>query len=233
MNQPSQAVNDLRIYDIERVWMVRDALDRIDACAPVESVLDCACNVGYWLDACHRRFPAARLIGIDSDANNVRRAKTLRPGIEFHHGDARAILRHRDDQYDAVLCMGMLYYFHDFESILGILASRCSIGMLVDTFCVSDEEPAGIVELGNPKNNWTSAAGDDATVRIPSIRALVDVLASLGFHARRIDQYVGRYDQSVGARLGHPLQRVGLLAVRLENPKSPDKSWSGWASRAG
>ncbi|MCH8808103.1 MAG: sulfotransferase domain-containing protein [Planctomycetes bacterium] len=60
--------------------------------------------------------------------------------------------------------------------------------------------------------------------------ALEKTLRSHGFYTRRVDDYTGAYDESVGGRLGHPLECIGVLAVRRENARSVDRSWSGWAN---
>jgi hypothetical protein len=109
--------------------------------------------------------------------------------------------------------------------------------MLVDTFWLRREDGAPdpeprVLALHNPEAPFTKVAAETKTeVRIPNIAALEQTLRSLGFFVRRIDHYSAYYDQGVGGRLKQPLQRVGLLAIRLENLRSPDKTWSGWMMR--
>src|SRR4051812_36702326 len=105
--------DDFRIYDIERVWMVRRALEQMDALAPVRNVLDCACNIGYWMEVARRGLPSAAHVGIDNDPVVIARAKAAFPDFELHAGDCRALLPAWNRKFDAVLCMGLLYYYRD------------------------------------------------------------------------------------------------------------------------
>ena len=80
---------DLRIYDIERMWMLRRAIKFVETLSPVESVFDCACNTGFWLGQAQRWAPAADLVGVDMDAASVQTGRSMHAGIELHHGDCR------------------------------------------------------------------------------------------------------------------------------------------------
>ena len=229
---------DLRIYDIERMLMLRRAMQRVETLSPVESVFDCACNTGFWLGQAQRWAPQADLVGVDMDAASVQTGRSMRTGIELHHGDCRDILSNLDRQFDMILCMGVLYYYYDIEGFLTKLAQHCRVGMLVDTVVMretenttADVETPRVVTLQNKPNGMTRAAAETRSqVRIPNRAALEQTLRSHGFYTRRIDDYSGAYAESVGGRRGHPLECIGVLALRRENARAADRSWSGWAN---
>jgi len=228
---------DLRVYDIERMWMFREALNLAEALAPVTSVFDCACNTGFWLAQARRHLPDAQLVGVDNDGSSIKLAQTTHPGIEFIQGDSRTVLLKSDWQFDLILCMGLLYYYHDFERFLDILTQHCRIGMLVDTVVLRPDgqtdsgAPPPVATLTNAPNEMTRAAAETrGEVRIPQRAALERHLWSRGFHTRRIDVYSGRYEESVANRLAAPLECIGLLCIRHRNPFSEDGSWSGWGT---
>jgi trans-aconitate methyltransferase len=218
--------------------MLRRAIKFVETLSPVESVFDCACNTGFWLGQAQRWAPEADLVGVDTDATSVQTGRSMHAGIELHHGDCRNILTNLDRQFDMILCMGVLYYYYDIEGFLTKLAQHCRVGMLVDTVvmrepeaAIADVETPRVVALQNQPNEMTRAAAETrGQVRIPNRAALEKTLRSYGFYTRRIDYYTGTYDESVGGRLGHPLECIGVLAVRRENARSADRSWSGWAN---
>ena len=132
--------------------------------------------------------------------------------------------------------MGVLYYYHDVEDFLAKLARHCRVGMLVDTVVMREaeataaEEPRVVTLQDRPNEMTRSVAETRSQVRIPNRAALEHTLRSNGFYTRRIDDFSGAYDESVGGRLGYPLECIGVLALRRENVRAADRSWSGWAN---
>ena len=100
---------DLRIYDIERMLMLRRAMQRVETLSPVESVFDCACNTGFWLGQAQRWAPQADLVGVDMDAASVQTGRSMRTGIELQHGDWRDSLSILHRQFDLMLSTVVLY----------------------------------------------------------------------------------------------------------------------------
>jgi ubiquinone/menaquinone biosynthesis C-methylase UbiE len=77
--------------------------------APDASVLDIGCGDGIWTAAARRRTPSGRVVGIDYSLGMLEPLGTRDPGVLRVNGDAQ-MLPVRDDSFDAVLAMFMLYH---------------------------------------------------------------------------------------------------------------------------
>lgn len=81
---------------------------------PVESLLDVGCNVGAWLADCQRRFPAARLAGVDiNDA-----------ALAIAHRRLQSIALERTDAEHLPFADGSFQYVTCFEVLEHVPASR-------------------------------------------------------------------------------------------------------------
>lgn len=75
----------LRFSD-ERLRPALDLLARVPEIDP-RSVIDLGCGAGNVTAIIHRRFPDADVLGIDSSADMLARARTAAPGCRFETGD--------------------------------------------------------------------------------------------------------------------------------------------------
>jgi len=73
----------------------------------VDSVLDVGCNVGAWLADCRRRYPKARLAGIEPNGDALAIAKQRLPGVELHEGGAQA-LPFADASFSVATCVEVM-----------------------------------------------------------------------------------------------------------------------------
>lgn len=74
---------------------------------PVESLLDVGCNVGEWLADCARRFPSARLAGVDLSEAALGMARERLPRLELCVAGAEQ-LPFPDQSFQYVTCMEVL-----------------------------------------------------------------------------------------------------------------------------
>lgn len=79
-----------------------------DYIAPgVESILDVGCNVGALLLDCRRRYPQARLAGIEPNGDALAVAQGRLPGVELHRTGADA-LPFADGSFSVVTCIEVM-----------------------------------------------------------------------------------------------------------------------------
>lgn len=74
---------------------------------PVESLLDVGCNVGAWLQECARRYPGARLAGVDINEQSVAKAHELLPAADIRRSGAEQ-LPFADENFQYVTCLEVL-----------------------------------------------------------------------------------------------------------------------------
>jgi len=74
---------------------------------PVTSLLDVGCNVGAWLMDCSRRYPSARLAGVDINESAVKVARASVPSADIHRTGAEK-LPFKDRSFDYVTCIEVL-----------------------------------------------------------------------------------------------------------------------------
>lgn len=74
---------------------------------PVDSLLDVGCNAGVWLRDCSKRWPHARLAGIDINQSSLEKARALLPSVEIRCAGAENI-PFPDQSFDYVTCMEVL-----------------------------------------------------------------------------------------------------------------------------
>ena len=92
----------------------------------VTSLLDVGCNAGAWLKDCARRYPSARLAGIDINESALRLAREKVPGADLRHAGAEH-LPFGDATFEYVTCIEVLEHlppdlrpvaFHEMRRVL-------------------------------------------------------------------------------------------------------------------
>jgi SAM-dependent methyltransferase len=74
---------------------------------PIISLLDVGCNVGAWLQDCARRYPSARLAGVDINQTALDRARLNVPTAELLHAGAEE-LPFPDMSFQTVTCIEVI-----------------------------------------------------------------------------------------------------------------------------
>jgi ubiquinone/menaquinone biosynthesis C-methylase UbiE len=91
------------------------ALDAVDA--PVTDVLDLGTGTGSGAAIVVRRFPDARVVGVDLSEEMLERARVNVPGAEFRRADASS-LPFPDESFDLVAHANMIPFFDEVARVL-------------------------------------------------------------------------------------------------------------------
>lgn len=181
------------------VQLVGDVFDRIEGLR----VLDLACLEGmYALELAARGADVVAIEGREANLAKARfaaRVLGLEERIDFQLGDVRDLSRARHGEFDAILCLGILYHL-DAAAVFPFvdrLAETCRRVLIVDTnvsLAPRDEQRCdGAVYKGeslfehDPSSSteerlmavWSSL--DNPSAWIPTRASLVSLLARSGF----------------------------------------------------
>lgn len=99
----------------ERARPFDDLLARVSATAP-RSVVDLGCGPGTLTAGLARRWPEARVVGLDSSPEMIAKARALPSTVEFKVGDVRAWEPGPDT--DVVVSNATLHWVPDHEELL-------------------------------------------------------------------------------------------------------------------
>ena len=77
-------------FEAERTRPVRDLLAQIPLTSPPKRIIDLGCGPGNSTEVLVDHFPDAKIMGLDSSADMIEKARTRLPGVEFQLGDLNA-----------------------------------------------------------------------------------------------------------------------------------------------
>jgi ubiquinone/menaquinone biosynthesis C-methylase UbiE len=124
------------------------ALDGIDA--PVTDVLDLGTGTGSGAAIVVRRFPDARVVGVDLSEEMLERARVNVPGAEFRRADASS-LPFSDESFDLVAHANMIPFFDEVARVLrpgGTALFAFSIGDQTPIYVTPERLRAELAERG-------------------------------------------------------------------------------------
>jgi ubiquinone/menaquinone biosynthesis C-methylase UbiE len=124
------------------------ALDAIDA--PVTDVLDLGTGTGSGAAIVVRRFPEARVVGVDLSEEMLERARANVPGAEFRRADASS-LPFPDESFDLVAHANMIPFFDEVARVLrpgGTALFAFSIGDQTPIYVTPERLRAELAERG-------------------------------------------------------------------------------------
>jgi SAM-dependent methyltransferase len=108
------------------------------------SLLDLGCGAGYGCYAIARRFPAARVVGIDSDSGAIARARRdyVLPNLDFRVGDAMRWEALGGDEFDCIVSFDSIEHFEHRELVLERIVEHLALSgcLLLSTPCGNPEE---------------------------------------------------------------------------------------------
>lgn len=181
------------------VQLVHDVFDRVEGLR----VLDLACLEGmYALELAAR---GANVVAIEGREANLAKARFaarvlgLEDRVEFQLGDVRDLSRERHGEFDAILCLGILYHLDaaDVFPFVDHLSETCRRALVVDTNVSlgphDEQRRDGVVYKGeslfehDPSSSaeqrlqavWSSL--DNTSAWIPTLPSLVSLLGRTGF----------------------------------------------------
>lgn len=124
------------------------ALDAVDQ--PVSDVLDLGTGTGSGAAIVRRRFPDARVVGVDLSEEMLERARANVPGAEFRRADASA-LPFPDGSFDLVTHANMIPFFDEVARVLrpgGTALFAFSIGDQTPIYVTPERLRAALAERG-------------------------------------------------------------------------------------
>jgi ubiquinone/menaquinone biosynthesis C-methylase UbiE len=124
------------------------ALDAVDA--PVTDVLDLGTGTGSGAAIVVRRFPDARVVGVDLSEEMLERARVNVPGAEFRRADASS-LPFPDESFDLVAHANMIPFFDEAARVLrpgGTALFAFSIGDQTPIYVTPERLRAELAERG-------------------------------------------------------------------------------------
>jgi SAM-dependent methyltransferase len=183
--------------------MERAVRDALAAAGPNATVVDLACNEG-WFSQRALEWGADRVLGIDIRPQLIRRAELLRD--HFSIAPERLELRCADvfdldvsslGQFDVVLCLGLVYHLEDPVGALRIAKALTRGLCVIESQLTRQADPitlgngrsgqyeeapasyAAIVEIDHESNPLASAGG--VVSLIPNRLALAQAVEAAGF----------------------------------------------------
>ena len=124
------------------------ALDAVDG--PVNDALDLGTGTGSGAAIVVRRFPDARVVGVDLSDEMLERARANVPGAEFRRADASA-LPFPDGSFDLVAHANMIPFFDEVARVLrpgGTALFAFSIGDQTPIYVTPERLRAELAERG-------------------------------------------------------------------------------------
>jgi ubiquinone/menaquinone biosynthesis C-methylase UbiE len=124
------------------------ALEAIEA--PVTDVLDLGTGTGSGAAIVLRRFPDARVVGVDLSEEMLERARVNVPGAEFRRADASS-LPFPDESFDLVSHANMIPFFDEVARVLrpgGTALFAFSIGDQTPIYVTPERLRAELAERG-------------------------------------------------------------------------------------
>ena len=124
------------------------ALDAVGA--PVNDVLDLGTGTGSGAAIVRRRFPDARVVGVDLSEEMLERARVNVPGAEFRRADASS-LPFPDESFDLVSHANMIPFFGEVARVLrpgGTALFAFSIGDQTPIYVTPERLRAELAERG-------------------------------------------------------------------------------------
>lgn len=206
---------DEKKYNMERLFMFKKAIDMTTVLTPINEMFDMACNNGYWLNTAQRFLPDTNFTGMDTLDFSDRGWKTFsNDNINFIQGNSLKYLKDREQQYDMVLCMGIMYYYNNIYEFLDITLGASKSTVLIDTFCFNSEISEER-QVFNPPNTMVEAAEEHSDyVTIPTESKIMEYLDEKGFISYKIDDFSESWGDRVGQRLDLDIKRSCILAIR-------------------
>ena len=107
-------------FEDERTRPAVDLIGRVPL-AEIRSAVDIGCGPGNSTELIVRRYPGARVLGLDSSPDMLAKAQTRLPGVSFQEADIAAW--DPDERYDLIFANAVLQWLPDHQHLLARLAS--------------------------------------------------------------------------------------------------------------
>jgi SAM-dependent methyltransferase len=163
----------MRLGDV-KLRFVEQLLDAQPGVA-IRTVLDAGCGVGIFAGAVAER--GYQVSAFDGRAENVAEARARHPRVEFHDGDVEDKSIRDLGQFDATLCLGLLYHLENpFAAIRNLHAMTRSMLVVESLIAPFEARLAYLLH---------ETSGEDQALRsaafVPSESCLITMLYHVGF----------------------------------------------------
>ncbi len=198
-------------FGSQRTQPARDLAARLPAENPVE-VLDVGCGPGNSTEVLAKRYPDARILGIDSSPEMVAAASHCHPDLEFRLCDAGRELAQLDRQFDVVFSNACIQWIPDhpmlLKNLLGLLKKD---GVLAVQVPMNHQEPVHRV-IGEiiARERWNKRIGKARIFHQLTPEGYFDLLAKLSpvfdiwqttyFHRMRSHEDILEWYRGTGLR---------------------------------
>lgn len=138
----------------ERTQPAIDLANRISLDNP-QNIIDIGCGPGNSTEVLQRRFPNSEIIGIDSSAEMIEKAKSQHSDIDFICCDVNDLF-HRNEKYDVVFSNACIQWIpNHYELIKNLMSLLNDNGVLAVQIPYNQNEPIHIIiEEVTQSKNW-------------------------------------------------------------------------------
>ena len=211
----------------QRTQPARDLAARLPAENPVE-VLDVGCGPGNSTEVLAKRYPGARILGIDSSPEMVAAASHSHPDLEFRLCDAGRELAQLDRQFDVVFSNACIQWIPDhpilLKNLLGLLKKD---GVLAVQVPMNHQEPVHrVIGEITARERWNKRIGKARIFHQLTPEGYFDLLAKLSpvfdiwqttyFHRMRSHEDILEWYRGTGLR---------PYLAQLSDEERPDFEW--------
>ncbi|EXI75935.1 MAG TPA: methyltransferase domain-containing protein [Candidatus Accumulibacter phosphatis] len=173
---------------------LQPALDLLARLGSIEArrIVDLGCGAGNVTRLLADRWPAAEIVGVDSDAAMLARAASTLPSVVWHRADVASW--RADFSPDLLFSNAVLHWLPDHRELLPDLVGQLGVdGVLAVQMPANFGEPAHQIlrELADQRP-WSDTLGD---VRMGSVLPPVDYQQLLQPLCRRVDLWETTYWQ--------------------------------------
>lgn len=198
-------------FGSQRTQPARDLAARLPAENPVE-VLDVGCGPGNSTEVLAKRYPDARILGIDSSPEMVAAASHSHPDLEFRLCDAGRELAQLDRQFDVVFSNACIQWIPDhpmlLKNLLGLLKKD---GVLAVQVPMNHQEPVHrVIGEITARERWNKRIGKARIFHQLTPEGYFDLLAKLSpvfdiwqttyFHRMRSHEDILEWYRGTGLR---------------------------------
>lgn len=96
----------------------------------IDSLLDCGCEVGHWLEYVNTELPGLRLVGIDVARNRILEGQKLYPHLDLRAGFVQD-LADLGEKFDAVTALETLEHIPEWQDVLKTMLSLATKVVLI------------------------------------------------------------------------------------------------------
>lgn len=167
-------------FKYERTVPTIDLVNSIE-CRNVKSVLDVGCGIGNSTSVLAKKFPEAKIIGIDNSDDMIASARKENPNIEFRKLDAEKEIAEIKERYDVVFSNACIQWIPNHRKLLKDMFSLLNAGgVLAVQIPLQSKHPVhGIMKSLARSEKWRDKIHTERVYNNLSEEEYYDVLAEL------------------------------------------------------